>query len=631
MYSLSKLGHFLRPFQRLFSARLRLVVLVFLLLVVIVYTARKLNANDASAVNQMNSYEFADHLPNLKEYLHYAVLIDAGSSGSRVHIYVWPPHSGDKRRLLQIRYLKDDAGVDIAKRISPGLSSCYRKPSSASDYVKPLLQFAAKHVPESKHKETPLFILATAGMRLLDLPAQESILDDLRKDVPTDFQFHFPPNHAQVITGKEEGIYSWIAVNYLMGRFDHSVNAEQPVAINLHNAPITTRQRTIGMLEMGGASVQIAFEITSKYELEEIKQRRSVKSTADMQDVLAEFNLGCSSHDTDHSYLLYVTTYLGLGANVARETYLKTFLTNVLQKSNVTSPLGLPKTPLVIVDPCLTKESVEKVNITLASGELYELTVEGAGNFDVCKTKLLEFLDPKREADSKCSINSSSSCPLKQLLDTRVSFTESEFYGFSELWYTLEDVLRLGGQYNYFNFKKAASEYCNTKWSVLESRYTRKLYPKADRDRLVHECFKSVWVMALLHDGLRMPTSYSKYKSVSSLKGSTVQWTLGALLYRTRFFPLAAVEARDGVVVQEIHVHAPAPSNFMNHFLFLLCMALVIASIVVYLKHLHRLVNSTSLIGVTIKHPEPININDSIESVQIDADDRAPLLDVISS
>lgn len=48
-----------------------------------------------------------------------------------------------------------------------GISSLATSPTSASDYLYPLLGFAAAHVPQNKHKETPLYILCTAGMRLL--------------------------------------------------------------------------------------------------------------------------------------------------------------------------------------------------------------------------------------------------------------------------------------------------------------------------------------------------------------------------------------------------------------------------------------------------------------------------------
>lgn len=40
-------------------------------------------------------------------------------------------------------------------------------PDKASDYLQPLLSFAAARIPREKHRETPLYILCTAGMRLL--------------------------------------------------------------------------------------------------------------------------------------------------------------------------------------------------------------------------------------------------------------------------------------------------------------------------------------------------------------------------------------------------------------------------------------------------------------------------------
>lgn len=48
-----------------------------------------------------------------------------------------------------------------------GISTLAKSPTQASDYLQPLLSFAAAHVPKNKHKETPLYILCTAGMRLL--------------------------------------------------------------------------------------------------------------------------------------------------------------------------------------------------------------------------------------------------------------------------------------------------------------------------------------------------------------------------------------------------------------------------------------------------------------------------------
>ena len=54
--------------------------------------------------------------------------------------------------------------------------------------------------------ETPLYILATAGMRMLSTADQEAILDDLRVDISLKYNFHFTSSHVEVITGKQEGI-----------------------------------------------------------------------------------------------------------------------------------------------------------------------------------------------------------------------------------------------------------------------------------------------------------------------------------------------------------------------------------------------------------------------------------------
>ncbi|XP_063902031.1 nucleoside-diphosphatase mig-23-like [Zophobas morio] len=43
-----------------------------------------------------------------------------------------------------------------------------------------------------------------------------------------------------------EGVFSWITVNYLLGKFD-SLDEQPP--------------RTDGIIDMGGASAQIAFEV----------------------------------------------------------------------------------------------------------------------------------------------------------------------------------------------------------------------------------------------------------------------------------------------------------------------------------------------------------------------------------
>ena len=79
-------------------------------------------------------------------------------------------------------------------------------------------KLAEKHIPSDRHSETVLYMLATAGMRMLPPKAQSDILSELRRRTPRITNFHFADNHVDVISGKEEGMYAWISANYVLGR-----------------------------------------------------------------------------------------------------------------------------------------------------------------------------------------------------------------------------------------------------------------------------------------------------------------------------------------------------------------------------------------------------------------------------
>lgn len=59
----------------------------------------------------------------LNPALNYGIVVDCGSSGSRVFVYYWPPHNGNPHSLLDIRQMRDHNHKPVVKKIKPGEES----------------------------------------------------------------------------------------------------------------------------------------------------------------------------------------------------------------------------------------------------------------------------------------------------------------------------------------------------------------------------------------------------------------------------------------------------------------------------------------------------------------------------
>jgi len=93
------------------------------------------------------------------EQFQFAVVVDAGSSGSRVRVYRWPTPAGGARVAVQA------PGVEevFNKKIEPGLSAHADDLTRVSEDIQTVLTDAAEHVPGPQQRSSPVYILATAG------------------------------------------------------------------------------------------------------------------------------------------------------------------------------------------------------------------------------------------------------------------------------------------------------------------------------------------------------------------------------------------------------------------------------------------------------------------------------------
>ncbi len=95
----------------------------------------------------------------------YAVVVDAGSTGSRVHAFAF----ADTPAGLELL-------GDTFEQLKPGLSSYAGDPSAGAASLRPLLDAALAAVPASHAARTPVEVRATAGLRMLPGDQAEELL-----------------------------------------------------------------------------------------------------------------------------------------------------------------------------------------------------------------------------------------------------------------------------------------------------------------------------------------------------------------------------------------------------------------------------------------------------------------------
>ncbi|VDL39478.1 unnamed protein product [Hymenolepis diminuta] len=362
----------------------------------------------------------------------YTIIVDAGSSGSRLFVYCIPSQKSGDGPLPIITLCPDAEGKPLTKKVNPGLSSFSSDPSASQSYISGLLSFAAQNIPKQYHSVTPVYILATAGMRFLSPSDQDAIWRYVQLTVKKEFHFKFEDSWAQTVTGLYEALYGWITVNYLLGNF---VEPPRP---------------TVGMLDMGGASMQIAYEVPP--ELNPPK------------DLILPFTIG-----ETRTHNVYVMTFLGYGTHAAKSRYKLALLRNAMEYSRYSGLLkhrfrpstGYVKPPkldnytvelhyttngeekFILSDPCLQPGLEDILNSNdltisrtiLATGNSSPpiVTFVGAGNLTLC----IDYQKSLLQKQKPCGLNP---CSMNGIHQPAVEFEHTSFYAMSEYWYTSSDL-----------------------------------------------------------------------------------------------------------------------------------------------------------------------------------------------
>ena len=277
-----------------------------------------------------------------KPLVQYALTIDAGSTGSRIHVYKF--HNCHAMPSLE---------YETFLSINPGLSAYARDPTAAAASLDPLLEEAKRVVPESLHSCTPVEVKATAGLRLLGQAESDAILDEVRNRLQTNYPFGVASEHSvEIMDGKDEGVYAWITANYLAKKIGEGVDSPD----------------TLAVMDLGGASTQIVFEPRFPSE----------------SDSLLEGEHKYSLQFGGKEFTLYQHSYLGYGLMRARRSihnlvaFTWSFAQGEVQWDDMSEAVRVP-------NPCLSLGSNRRVELDPPGRNAVNVTMHGGnGGFDAC-------------------------------------------------------------------------------------------------------------------------------------------------------------------------------------------------------------------------------------------------------
>lgn len=418
----------------------------------------------------------------------YVVMIDAGSTGSRVHVYEFntcksPPV------LLSEKF----------EMLKPGLSSFDTDTKGAAASLDPLLKTAMETVPKDKQGCTPVSVKATAGLRLLGKEKSDNILKEIRSHLENDYPFAVVEGDGiSILDGSLEGVFAWVTANYLLG----NIGNEEKVP-------------TAAVFDLGGGSTQIVFE-------PEFGNNEKMVEGEHKYD----FTFG------DHKFTLYQFSHLGYGLMQARNKINSLIVKAALQnnkelknsKINNKDAAKDAKATISINNPCIPPGvTAENVQVDISDDEIYLVNFKGPSVASGAQCRFLaeQVLNKDAECTQKpCSFNG-----VHQPSLTKTIRKNQDMYVFS-FFYDRTNPLGFPSSFTVEELSDLAKVVCNGDqlWKeVLLDDHVKQLNEEPQW------CLDLSFITAMLHTGYDIPL-HRELRTAKTIDNNELGWCLGASL-----------------------------------------------------------------------------------------------------
>ena len=428
-----------------------------------------------------------------KPLIQYALMIDAGSTGSRIHVYRFN-NCGPTPELEH-----EEFKMTEKKEGGSGLSSYKTDAEGAAKSLDVLMAVAMETVPDDLKSCSPVAVKATAGLRLLGQEMSDNILKAVRRRLETQFPFPVVSEQnggVEIMDGKDEGVYAWITTNYLLGKI---------------GGP--DKSPTAAIFDLGGGSTQIVFEPTFP------------SPSKGMPEKLGEGDFKYALKFGGNDFELYQHSHLNYGLMSARSTIHKAVAQAKFDAVGSAEPNWASKP---ISNPCIAPNMSRVVNVTLDSGEIVTTTMVGptdGGSAAQCRGLAEKML----KKDAACSLAPCSFQGVHQP-SLEKTFAREDVYIFS-YFYDRTRPLGMPSSFTIRELRDTTARVCEGRsaWGVFDSI-------QGAREELEDRpewCLDLSFMMALLHTGYEMPLD-REVRIAKKIDGNELGWCLGArwvLLY----------------------------------------------------------------------------------------------------
>lgn len=480
----------------------------------------------------------------------HGLMIDAGSTGSRMHVFEWEPRVLRSSQEIQAAVAGNKLsfpGTDSrwTDRLQPGISyfASIQDPDelerALATYLQPLLDFAKTvlHAKQLQFGQYPIFLRATAGMRTLETHDRARVMTSIRNLFRNDTYcpFAFADEQARVLSGEEESIYDWAGVNFLLGDLlEQSEGA----------GTVVNPRKTHGALDLGGASTQISF-----YEPSE-----------DVMANLFKLQIGQAKH-----WNVYAHSFLYYGMNEALDRVQARLAAGKSSQERLVDGIHDPCLPGnakprlirtdIHLDPNDTTSETWNYTGTYPSGDgTYQAMLKNdkkGGDFDACMNLTEQLLHLEKNA--WCDFAHKGDCSFAGIYQPRLPRQDSEAFGefvaFSN-YYHVWKFLQLPERATLQQLHDATQRVCAMSREELFA-YNHQLHkPVSDgsgsgaggtedatnNNDLDTYCFRSVYAFQLLHNGYGFQLD-DTIRATNVINGHKVGWALGAMLYEINAMP----------------------------------------------------------------------------------------------